>query len=335
MMKNVYVKNLVLLIIMMLFSSFHDSLEKDFVGVTKNQETTELNTEGLYYAEFFDYIFRGHFENIQMTLENMEFLSIFEQYLKAFGKQCPGALPSDKVEIMEDICVRERVTTNGYGVETNRVCLEWKTVGTRIFARPELYGAFLTVRDIQNSEALKTTVDIMTDPNVMGNTVDMAHKAKGLASDMALIFSLNSCGSPSIRRLEDNLRLFALKRPAIQMKERSKYEKMKTSGGPKGNQNFERLMDDLVVDQAKTWAFNRYIPKSISNVKKYLDTKGMPRELVANYRYNGFKSNSVGTVRITLDNGIPNCIFFLDFPKNCKSPNASIVTSYANGEYSN
>ena len=333
-MKNTYLKNSVLIMIVMFLSSFNYPVEQHPIIIKKSGDFMELNTEGLYYAEFFDYVFRGHFENIEMTREDMEFLSIFSQYLRAFGKQCPQALPYDKVEIMEDVCVKERVKTDVFGVETDRICVQWETVGTGIYARPQLYGAYLTVRDIQNRDALKTTIEIMTDPNAMGNTVDMAHKAKGLATDMTMIFNLNPCSSPSIERLEENLRLFALDQPAIRMKERSKYEKMKNSGGPSGDQDFERLIDDLVDDQAKTWTFNRYVPNSVYGVKKYTNATGRPTELVANYRYNGFKTNSPGTVRISFEKGIPKCIYFSDFPNNCKTPNASILASYAKGEYS-
>ncbi|PRX54971.1 hypothetical protein [Flagellimonas meridianipacifica] len=333
-MKNTYLKNSVLIMIVMFLGSFNCPVEQHPISFIKSGDSIELNTDGLYCAEFFDYVFRGHFENIDMTREDNEFLSIFGQYLRAFGRRCPNALPADKVEIMENVCVKERVTTNGYGVETDRTCVQWKTVGTGIYARPELYGAYLTVLDIQNRDALRTTIEIMTDPNAMGNTVDIAHKAKGLATDMSLIFNLNACNSPSIGRLEENLRLFALDKPAVQMKERSKYEKMKNSGGPNGEQDFERLIDELVDDQAKTWAFNRYVPKSVSSVKKYTNTMGRPTELVANYRYNGFKTNSTGTVRIIFENGIPKCIYFFDFPNNCKTPNASMLASYAKGEYS-
>ena len=298
-------------------------------------QSTELKTDGLYYAEFFDYIFRGHFEHVQMSREDLQFLMIFEQYLRAFGRQCPDALPTDKVEIMEDVCAMEEVTTNGYGIETSRVCVQWKTVGTGLYARPELYEAKLAVERLQSSDALRKAIGMITDPNAMGNSVDMMHRANGLKNDMAMIFRLNPCHSEGIKRFESNLRLFALNKPAIRMKQASKYVAMKESGGPSGPQRFNALVDDLVKDQARTWGFNRYIPGSISNVKKYLDTQGRAKELVANYGYKGFGGTSTGSVRITFTNGLPKCLYFFDFPNNCKSPNSSILASYARGDYAN
>lgn len=318
--------------LLFLTSFIQDSVESP-IKRSLIEQSLELNTEGLYYAEFFDYIFRGHFENIEMTREDLQTSMIFEQYLRAFGSKCPDELPNDKVEIMEDVCAMEEVTTNGYGIETSRVCIQWKSVGTGLYARPELYSAKLAVESLQSSEALRTVFGMMTDPNAMGNSVDLIHKAKGLKNDLVLIFSLNTCNSQAVRRFEKNLRLFALGEPSIRMKEPSKYAKMKKSGGPSGEQNFDMLIDDLLADQSRTWAFNRYISRSIANVKKYMNGNKMPRELVANYMYKGFSGNNSGSVRITFNNGLPKCIYFSDFPNNCKSPNSSILAAYANGDY--
>jgi hypothetical protein len=55
--------------------------------------------------------------------------------------------------------------------------------------------------------------------------------------------------------------------------------------------------------------------------------------LQANYSYKGFGGNSKAWVVITFTNGLPDCIYFSDFPKNCKTPSSSIVASYAQGNY--
>jgi hypothetical protein len=299
-----------------------------------NPQNIELNTEGLYYAEFFDYIYRGHFENIKIKRESSELYMIFGQYLRTFGKQCPSYLPANKVKIMEQECAKEQVTTNGYGIETNRVCIKWRWVWSGLYAKPGLYNAKMKIEGIQRAKGLQTVVAMITDPNAMGNSVDMMHKAKGLKNDMAQIFKLNTCNSAGIMRFEENLKLFALNKPSIRMKGNSKYAAMKKSGGPTGSQNFIKLIDDLVANQAKTWSFNRYTRGSISGLAIFSkDTKGRPRALKANYNYSGFGSSSKGWVRVTFKNGLPDCIYFFDFPNNCKTPNSSIVASYAQGKY--
>ena len=297
-------------------------------------QSLQLNTDGLYYAEFFDYIFRGHFENVEITIEEMEFLMIFESYLRTFALNCEEYLPEPRAEIMNLECQTETVVRNGYGIETNRYCSEWRQKGSGLFARPELYNAKKQVENLQNADALRTTVAIMTHPNAEGNTVDLIHKTKGLKNDMQQIFKINPCDSPGIRRFEENLRLFALGKASIRMEEQSKYAHMKKSGGPSGSQDLIKLVDDLVKNQAQTWAFNRYIPGSISDLRVHSqDNNGRPIELKANYNYSGFSGKSNGWVQVTFNNGLPKCIYFFDYPNNCKNPGNSIVVSYANGDY--
>tara|TARA_R110002050_G_scaffold287918_1_gene439431 strand:- start:75 stop:1040 length:966 start_codon:yes stop_codon:yes gene_type:complete len=308
-----------------------DKFKKKIVA---ESQSMVLNTDGLYYAEFFDYMFRGHFENIEINREDMEFLMIFEQYLRAFGKQCSSYLPDNKVEIMEQICVAEEITRNGYGMEIGRVCVEWKWVGTGLYARPELYNAKMEVESIQRAESLRTVMAMITDPNAMGNSMDMVHKINGLKNDTAQIFTLNPCNSTGIKRFEENLRLFALNKPSIRMQGNSKYEAMKKSGGPTGFQNFNKLVDDLITSQSKTWAFNRYVPGSISGLTILSkDNQGRPITLKANYKFKGFGNGNNGLVTVTFKKGLPDCIYFADFPNNCKTPNSSIVVSYAQGNY--
>ena len=332
--KNFPVKSLALVFVFTISTSFvstSDNIPEKSVG---SEQTLAFNSDGLYYAEFYDYIFRGQFEHLEMKREDMHFLMIFEQYLRAFGRQCPSFLPTAKVEIMELECATEEVTTNGFGLETSRVCIKWRTVGTGLYARPDLYKAKQAVEQIQSADALQTTIAMITDPNAMGNSVDMIHRAKGLQNDMAQIFELNPCNSAGVRRFEENLKLFALNQPAIRMKESSKYTSMKKTGGPTGAQDLRSLVNDLVADQAKTWAFNHYETGSISGlIMQSTDPQGRPVEVRANYLYKSFGGSSKGSVRVSFANGLPKCIYFFDFPNNCKTPNSSILASYAQGGY--
>jgi len=329
-----FIKFLALSFVFVIISSFikkgADNSEKIVIG----SQSMKFNTDGLYYAEFYDYIFRGHFENIEIKHEDIGFLTIFEQYLRAFGKQCPSYLPANKVKIMEQECAKEQVTTNGYGIETSRVCIEWRWVWSGLYARPDLYKAKMEVEGIQRAKGLQTVMTMITDPNAMGNSVDIMHKIKGLQNDMAQIFKLNSCNSPGIKRFEENLKLFALNKPGIRMKGTSKYAAMKKSGGPTGSQNFNKLVDDLVANQARTWSFNRYTAGSISGIRILSkDNEGRPTALQANYMFSGFSKNGKGWVKVSFKNGLPDCIYFFDFPNNCKTPSSSILASYAQGNY--
>lgn len=334
--KNRFAKLLVfgfLFIITTSFGNINTKTEKELASST--QEIT-FNTNGLYYAEFYDYLFRGHFENIKMQRENVEFLMIFEQYLRAYGRQCDQYLPEDKVDIMELQCDEYLVEKNLYGDVLSRTCTNWIWVKTGLFARPDLYNAKKEIERLQSKDAVKNAFAMIADPNAIGNSMDMVHKSKGLKNDMAQLFTLNPCNSKGVKRFEDNLKRFALNQKSIRMQGASKYKTMKTSGGPTGSQNLNKLFDDLVASQGKTWAMNRYVPRSISRtsvLKK--DSQGRPLVAKANYTYQFMGKSGEGWVQINFKNGLPDCMFFHDFPQNCKTPNSSIVASYAQGAYSN
>ncbi len=313
-------------------SSFMVTETKILVG---QPQSLEINTDGLYYAEFYDFIFRGHFEHVKVKRADVEFLSIFEQYLRAYGRQCKEYLPQKKVEIMDLVCAQEYIEKNIYGDVLSRVCTKWIWQGSKLFARPDLYNAKLTVEKLQSDDALQKVYAEMTDPNAIGNSMDKVHKLKGLKNDMAKIFILNPGNSPSIKRFEENLKRFALNKPAIRMKTESKYTAMKKAGGPSGVQNLDKLFDDLVANHAKTWAMNKYVPRSISRLavlKK--DSKGRPLLVKANYTYQFFGKSGEGWVQINFENGLPKCLYFHDFPRNCKTPASGVVAAYAQGSYS-
>ncbi|MFD1096517.1 hypothetical protein [Salegentibacter chungangensis] len=301
---------------------------------TINSQNLEFNTDGLYNAELLDNIFRGHFENIQLNRDDTEFFQLYAKYLRVYGERCDKYLPTDKEMIMDDVCDMWKVQYNGYGVEINRYCVQWNKEPSNIYARRDLYEAQLELESFLGVNFLRELSSTMNDQNAIGNSVDKLHKAKALLYDMSRILSINPCDSPGLRRFEENLKAFALNMPSIRMAGESKYTAMKKSGGPTGPQDFNRLIDDLVTDQARTWAFNRYRQGSINGVSILSeDNQGRPLAIKADYRYSGFGGDSGGWVKITFSNGLPNGIYFFDFPNNRKSPSSSIVASYAQGEY--
>ena len=328
-----YIKILLLFLLVTSFSS----LTKNIVLADQNSQDNlnPLVTDGLYYAEFYDLIYRGHFEHIKMTRKDQEFLAIFGKYLRSYGTKCSQYLPKDKVEILELECVKERVTTNVYGAEINRYCVEWKWDGTGIYARKDLYNAKEKLLNMESDETLASALGKLNDPNLLGNSVDALHKANGLNDDMRKFFSLNSCNSEAVKQFEENLKRFALNETSIRIDKASKYVEMKKGGGPTGAQNFEKLLNDFIQNQSKTWSFNRYVINSISSlVINTKDEKERPREISASYSYSGFGGQKKGSVRVTFINGLPDCIYFFDFPQNCKTPNSSLLNSYAKGNYS-
>lgn len=299
----------------------------------KHLLSNEIRTDGLYYAEFYDYIYRGHFENLKITPEDPEFVMIFTAYLNAYGTQCDQYLPADKVEIQELSCKKERITEDQYGFETSRVCVEYVWVGSNIFARRDLYEAKITVSNKHKKSAAQTIVSMVTNANTIGNYTNLAHKNAGLKSDMKKIFKLNKGDSDAIKKFEDNLIRFTLKKPSVRLDKESKYINMKKMGGPTAPQNHYKLLNDLVLDQSKTWSFNRYKNGSISNIVPRISKEGKIYQYYANYIFKFYTTEKTGSVIVKFENGLPECIYFSDYPENCKTPNQSVITSFAKGDY--
>jgi len=300
----------------------------------KDEGTMQFKTLGLNNAAFFDYIYRGHFENIELDVNGSHFLMILSTYLNTFGSLCPNQLQEDKVEIMTEVCSRENVTTDGWGVEISRYCIAWKTVGTDIYADPKLYAAKMRLVAKQDQNALRTVIDMYTNPDAMGNSVDQIHKAKALQSDMSNFFRLNQCDSKSIVQFANNLLAFANQQQPVRLKGMSNYEKIKILGGPGGDQNYDKLLNDILKNQSKTWAMNRYVGNSIANVREFKSQdKTQTIALKANYNFSGFLGKQTGSVTVKFKDGLPDCIYFSDFPENCKKPNGALVTKYVMGQY--
>ncbi len=300
----------------------------------KDEGTMQFKTLGLNNAAFFDYVYRGHFENIELDVNDSHFLMILSAYLNTFGSLCPDQLPEDKVEIMTEVCSRESVTTDGWGVEVSRYCIAWKTVGTGIYADPKLYAAKMRLVAQQDQNALRTVMDMYTNPNAMGNSVDQIHKAKALQSDMSNFFRLNACDSKSITQFANNLLAFATQRPPVRLKGMSNYEKIKILGGPSGDQNYTKLLNDILRNQSNTWAMNKYIGNSIANVREFRSQdKTQMIALKANYGFSGLLGKQTGAVTVKFKDGLPDCIYFSDFPENCKKPNSTLIAKYATGKY--
>ncbi|MGB3151819.1 MAG: hypothetical protein WBB27_14270 [Maribacter sp.] len=303
----------------------------------KEEGSMSLNTKNLFYAEFFDYLYRGHLENINVERESEEFLTIFNAYISAFGKKCPSALPENKVQLMTLICDEYTVTKESLsGFELYRSCNRWVKSGTGIFVKPELYKAKLKLETAFEKSTLAYLKDLYTNPDATGNSVDQIHRLRRLSNDMKLFFNINECTGKAIAQFEKNLHNFAMNQPLQRLKGMSVYEKMRMSGAPEGKQHIERLIGDIVRQQSSTWAVNKYISDSITNLRTFTGQDG--ETIVAykaNYRFsNTFLGNDIGAVTIRLKNGLPDCIIFADFPNNCKKPSASLVMAYSNGEYS-
>jgi hypothetical protein len=105
--------------------------------------------------------------------------------------------------------------------------------------------------------------------------------------------------------------------------------------GVLADSDYNRLVEDLVADQAKTWTFNRYVPGSISQMIVAHDPTGRPAKILAKYFFNSpaKSGRTQGSVTVSFTDGMPKCIYFSDAPSECQPPNRRIIAKYSSGGY--
>lgn len=309
----------------------------DYLATTGKEEgEMRFNTENMYYAEFFDYLYRGHSENLQIEKESSEFLTIFNGYINAFSTNCFDALPEDKIELMELVCKGYTVTKEVLsGFELYRNCNHWEYEGAGIFAKPAMYKAKLLLEEPRDKSVLAHLADMYADPNANGNNVELMHRLKRLKIDLDLMFANNDCRGKAMAQFEANLLNYATGKPLQRLKGISVYEKMRMTGAPSGKQNITKLINDMVKRQSQTWAVNRYTPNTITNLQSFAGQDGKTIAAYrADYKFsNQYLGRGEGYVTVRLKDGLPDCIIFSDFPNNCKKPSASLLVAFSNGKY--
>jgi len=108
----------------------------------------------------------------------------------------------------------------------------------------------------------------------------------------------------------------------------------KSPGATFKDSNYTRLVDDLIAENSQGWMLNRYVRGSASGVTvSSRDTLGRPAKIVGNYLFDGSKGRSRGSVTVQFSDGLPQCVFFFDFPTTCRTPSRRIITTYENGRY--
>lgn len=294
--------------------------------------------KGVQNAQFFLSMYKGDFDQIRMSPDDMKFADLYSTYLTAYGKRCDAFLPQDrKVELTRQRCSARWV--GAYGADKG--CADWETVGTGVFADPELHEVYRRLSLKAAVDAPRNVLNMMKamtqqrDPFAAAS--GMVNDAITMTADMSTVVGQNGCASAALTRFEENLTLFAQNKRPIPL----------GASGPKlsaidplpgiafRDQDYKRLVEDLVADQARGWAVNRFHQGSVTDVSvSSRDGKGRPAKIGAGYIYDGFSGNGArGTVSVTFDDGRPNCIYFFDMPGVCRTPSRQVVSAYESGAY--
>lgn len=253
--------------------------------------------------------------------------------MNAFAESCGSSLPANKVEMTTERCATENVETNAYGEVMRRECVYYEEVGTGLYADSAMYEGLLALKNIQNADVIRNIFGMFTGEQTLSRTVNMAGMVRGVIHDVAALIAMNGCGSTGLKTFEENLRRFALNRQPVQLQSEQQGSSLLTNESFT-DPNYASLLDDLISSQSQTWVINRYVAGRVSDVSVISrDALGRPSSLEANYLYYGFGGQSTGSVTLTFVDGLPECLYFFDFPTTCRTPDRTIVADYARQAY--
>ena len=251
-----------------------------------------LRTDALNYGDDLKRIYVGDFEHVRFTRAGTELAALVSSYMTTYSQDCSGFLPKNKVEIMKQECSHEEWMVNGYGLEQpgSRHCTVYRTVGTGRYADPQVYD-------------LQKHLDIATAGSMVGDMVSAMKQGGDLASgmkkmtdvmiyagsDMPHLLQDNGCSSPRTMRLQANMIRFGWGKEPIRMAGGAAAvgDADPSAGSPSKEQNYNHLLDDLIVEESKAWMMNRYQQGSVRTGEIIRDEQGRPSEVQAVYSYMG------------------------------------------------
>lgn len=295
-----------------------------------------LTLDKLNYEKELTALYLGDFTNSGLQPNDGPFASVFPAYVTSFARNCAAYLPSNRVEIKKQECARESTPVNAFGNPVGpTTCVEYRNVGTGLYAKPELLAISQGLQAIQGGQLLGNIFNRSDDPMAMSRKMTDVLLLAG--DDMSKLFGLNKCDSPALQRLEDNMARFAQGGTPLRLASGDTLAEV-MAGKPKHDlskpADHARLIDDLITENSKGWAFNRYIRGSVGNVSvRSRDAQGRPQRISANYRFSQMGQAVGGSVELAFQKGLPKCLFFFDAPSTCRVPSPRIANAYERGEY--
>jgi hypothetical protein len=285
-------------------------------------------------------IYSGDFQSVRLDRAGTEFMLIISSYMNDYARDCKQFLPPNKVEITQQVCAGS-TTSSTYSpdgvhdVYGNLIqpsgCTSYQTVGTGLYADPELYAA---EQDVDAQAAKKLLGNMLGMFTGKGGPQQITDQLTAVGTEMETLIRTNACGSPGLKNFQSNLIRFANSDSPV------KYAGAVTSGpapaqpdAPVKEANFARLLDDLVADNARGWMMNRYQPGSITDPIVSRDPLGHPVRVIAQYSFTGMQGTQRGRVTVSFKDGAPDCLYFSDNPDTCRLPAAGVVSNYEKNMY--
>ncbi len=299
------------------------------IDITLNKPV-DFTAEGLNYeAEIMD-IYMGNFADVPWQNDEMILGLLLHSYINSFAKRCDAYLPDNKEMLYDQECAEKQITKNGYGMIISETCIKYRKVPLYLYVAPDMARAMEEI----DANQLKWVGDIMRRNDGLGTSAKLMGETKAVSVDMARLVQMNPCDSPGLKNFQENLRRYVLGMEPIRVEKLIAERKTKIVE-LSINQDVQKLLEDLVYQNSRQWNFNRYQKGSVQDVNIIsTDTKGRPYKIKGFYTYSGFSGSKKGSVILTFDgNGMPDCLYFYDFPTTCRPANRKIVNNYAQNNY--
>lgn len=225
-----------------------------------------FTAKGLNEEEDLTDLFTGNFGGLSFDRGSLVLSTLFGSYLEAYSRHCGAYLPPNKVEMTAQVCNEAPAPPVPFGQTPppSRPCMSFSTVSLG-FADPALYAAKTQLDLEQAANVIKDLPSTLN--NLKGSLHDLTRAAKdgfNFSVDMDALVRLNACRSPGLLRFQDNLALLSKGKPPLLLPGSPPVAPSVLPGSALADSDFNRLVEDLVTDEAKAWTFNRYVPGSTS-----------------------------------------------------------------------
>jgi len=302
----------------------------------KRLNAQSLKVNNLNYERELTALYLGDLPNAGLEPNSGIFVTLFPLYVNAFARYCDAYLPDNRVEIMKQECARESTPVNIYGNPVGATtCVEYRPVGTGLYAKPELLGISEQLQSIQGRQLIGDFFNRSDDP--MASSRKMTDVMLLAGDDMNQLFRANSCNSKALERLEDNMVHIARGTEPLRLKSGDTLADVKARApkrDPAKPADYARLIDDLIFENSRGWMLNQYTKGSVRDVNvERRDAQGRPSLIRASYGYSQLGQPAGGSVKLTFQQGLPKCLYFFDAPSTCRVASPRIANAYERGEY--
>ncbi|MEO0606891.1 MAG: hypothetical protein AAFY82_01570 [Pseudomonadota bacterium] len=300
-------------------------------------QADSLNTSQLNYEKQLLAMYLGDFDSVGWQPESGAFAKLFPMYVTSFGRRCAAYLPSNKVEIMTRECSLESTPVDVYGNPAGpSSCIEYRTVGTGIYAKPDLYAIKVRLETLVGNAMIGDMLfNMPADP--FATTVTLSDAILMANDDAQQVVAANSCDSRALLRLEDNMARFAQGDRSLKLASGDTLADVQARAPQTKSlqsADLQRLVDDLIADNARGWMLNQYARGSVSGVNvEQRDAQGHPVSLRANYQFSQLGQMAAGWVQLQFQQGRPSCLYFYDAPSTCRVASPRVANAYERGDY--